>query len=217
MIVKEHKMKIGVIQATSNKDKNRLIYDSVKKAVEPYGYEVINFGVSDDTADSFSYIEIAICVSLLLSGKAVDFVVTGCSSGQGMMLACNSLPGVVCGYTPKPQDAILFGRINDGNAISLPMGFDFDSLDESNLQCILSELFDHPFGTGYPPDEAERKKRDTKLFKQINKTVKKDWSDIIDEIDQELIKKALSNPIVYDYIMQNSSDEKLKKLICSHL
>lgn len=32
----------------------------------------------------------------------VDFVVTGCSSGQGMMLACNSMPGILCGYTPTP-------------------------------------------------------------------------------------------------------------------
>ena len=32
-------------------------------------------------------------ISLLIESGAVDFVVTGCSSGQGMMLACNSLSG----------------------------------------------------------------------------------------------------------------------------
>lgn len=32
-------------------------------------------------------------------------MVTGCSSGQGMMLACNSLPGVLCGYVGSPSDA----------------------------------------------------------------------------------------------------------------
>ena len=30
-------MKIGVIQASSQKEKNKLIFESVKKAVEPYG------------------------------------------------------------------------------------------------------------------------------------------------------------------------------------
>ena len=49
-------------------------------------------------------------ISMLLSSKSIDFVVTGCSSGQGMMIACNSLPDVICGYVENPQDAFLFGR-----------------------------------------------------------------------------------------------------------
>ena len=42
-----------------------------------------------------------------------------------MMLACNSLPNVICGYAENPQDAFLFGRINDGNAVSIPLGLNF--------------------------------------------------------------------------------------------
>lgn len=209
-------MKIGVIQASSQKEKNKLIFESVRKAVEPYGYEVINFGVFEDTTKDFSYIEIAICVSLLLSGKAVDFVVTGCSSGQGMMLACNSLPGVICGYTPTPQDAFLFGRINGGNAVSFPLGLNFGWSGEINLQCTINKLFDGDFGTGYPIQDAERKRHDTFYFNQINKTVKRDWIDIIDKIDQNSLKKALSNQVVVDYIMQNSDMEELKELMDSH-
>ena len=131
-------MKIAVIQATSQKEKNSLIYESVKKAVAHLDYEVINFGVFNDSTKTYTYNEIAICVSLLLSSKAVDFVVTGCSSGQGMMLACNSLPNVMCGYTPTPQDAFLFGRINDGNAVSIPLGLNWGWLGEINLQCTLA-------------------------------------------------------------------------------
>lgn len=209
-------MKIGVIQASSQKEKNSIIFESVTKAVESLGHDVINFGVFDESSQKFSYIEIAICVSFLLSSKAVDFVVTGCSSGQGMMLACNSLPSVLCGYTPTPQDAFLFGRINNGNAVSLPLGLNWGWLGEINIQCTLSKLFDGPFGTGYPVHEADRKTRDTKLLKQINETVKQDWGDIIDKIDQELLKKALSNRIVYDYIMKNSDIEELKNMMRSH-
>lgn len=209
-------MKIGVIQATSQKDKNRMIFESVQNAVKPYGHEVINFGVFEDSADKFSYIEIAICISLLLSAKAVDFAVTGCSSGQGMMLACNSLPGVICGYTPTPQDAFLFGRINDGNAVSFPLGLNFGWSGEINLQCTMNRLFDGDFGEGYPLQDAERKKHDTRLFKKMNRTVKKDWMDIVDEIDESLLKKALSNRFVFDYIMQNSDMEELKALMISH-
>ena len=78
-------MKIAVIQASSQSGKNELIYNAVKKyAVDA---EVINFGCFGDGEIKYSYIEISVLVGLLLSSKAVDFVVTGCSSGQGMMLA----------------------------------------------------------------------------------------------------------------------------------
>ncbi len=209
-------MKIGVIQASSQKEKNSIIFESVTKTAKTLGHEVVNFGVFDDSLQQFSYIEIAICVSLLLSSRAVDFIVTGCSSGQGMMLACNSLPGVLCGYVPTPQDAFLFGRINNGNAVSLPLGLNWGWLGEINLQCTLNKLFDGPFGEGYPVDDAERKRYDTKLLKQMNQTVKKTWADIIDGVDKELLKKALSNRIVYDYIMFNSDIEEIKNMMRSH-
>jgi len=50
----------------------------------------------------------------------------------------------------------------------------------------------------------------------MNKTVKLEWSDIIDEVDQELLKKALSNDDVYEYIMHNSDNEELKSAMRSH-
>ena len=209
-------MKIGVIQASSQKEKNEVIFESVARAVESLDHEVVNFGVFADSSQKYSYVEIAICISLLLSSKTVDFIVTGCSSGQGMMLACNSMPGVLCGYTPTPQDAFLFGRINNGNAVSLPLGLNYGWLGEINLQCTLNKLFDGPFGEGYPIHNADRKKRDSKLLKQMNKTAKRDWADIIDKINQELLKKALSNDIVYDYIMHNSNIDELKNMMRSH-
>lgn len=80
---------------------------------------MLNFGVFLYENEVFSCVEIALCISFLLESDSVDFVVTGCSSGQGMMLACNSLPGVICGYCKDASDAYLFGRINDGNAMKL--------------------------------------------------------------------------------------------------
>lgn len=79
-------MKIGVIQASSQIEKNNMLYECTKD----YG-EVINFGCFENE-ENYSYVEIALEICLLISSQAVDFVVTGCSSGQGMMIACNSLP-----------------------------------------------------------------------------------------------------------------------------
>ncbi|WP_300956521.1 RpiB/LacA/LacB family sugar-phosphate isomerase, partial [uncultured Dubosiella sp.] len=114
-------MKIGVIQASSQIEKNSLLYRCTLDAVKQYDYEVINFGCFENESSSYSYVEIAVAISFLLTSGAVDFTVTGCSSGQGMMLACNSVPGVLCGLAVRAQDAFLFGRINDGNAISIPL------------------------------------------------------------------------------------------------
>ena len=162
-------MRIGVIQASSQSGKNELLYECTCKAAEHNSRndEVINYGVFRNESASFSYVEAALNISLLLASGTVDFVVTGCSSGQGMMLACNSLPAVLCGYTPTPQDAFLFGRINGGNAVSLPLGLNFGWLGEINLQCTLDKLFEGDFGCGFPPEEAARKKRDTEWDPEI--------------------------------------------------
>ena len=104
-------MRIAVIQASSQVAKNELIYSAVKKYAA--GAEVINFGCFGNEEQKYSYIEISILIGILLSCKSVDLVVTGCSSGQGMMLACNNMPGVLCGYIPTPMDAYLFAQINN--------------------------------------------------------------------------------------------------------
>lgn len=206
-------MKIGVIQATSQKDKNELLYNCTVEAVKRHGYEVVNFGCFADETSSFSYIEIAIEVSLLLASTAVDFIVTGCSSGQGMMLACNSLPDVICGYVENPQDAFLFGRINDGNAVSFPLGLNFGWAGEINLKCTLEKLFEEPFGVGYPLKDAERKKRDTLLLKEINALTKRNMLEVFEQLDEELMRKALQRNDVVDYILKYGNNAELNSLI----
>ena len=116
-------MRIGVIQASSQTGKNNILYETVLRNAKQH--EVVNFGCFPNEKETYSYVDISIEIGLLIASGAIDFAVTGCSSGQGMMLACNSIPGVLCGYTPTPQDAFLFGRINNGNAISVPLGLNY--------------------------------------------------------------------------------------------
>lgn len=202
-------MKIGVIQASSQKEKNEILFQSVKDAVEKQGCEVINFGVFPDEEEAFSYIEIAVCISFLLESGAVDFVVTGCSSGQGMMLACNSLPGILCGYVENPADAYLFGRINDGNAVSYPLGLNFGWAGELNLKSTMCGLFEEPFGIGYPPKDAGRKQRDTKMLKRLNVLTKRSLADILSEMDEALIRAVLRKRNVCDYILEHGRDRAI--------
>ena len=200
-------MKIGVIQASSQIEKNTILYECTKD----YG-EVINFGCFEDE-ENYSYVEIALEICLLISSQAVDFIVTGCSSGQGMMIACNSLPNLICGYLPTPQDAYLFGRINDGNVASLPLGLNYGWAGEINLKVTLQQLFEEPFGIGYPLKDAKRKREDTKKIKSLNQLCKKDIIEFLNEIDSSFINKVLSKKNVIDYILEQGKDQRIKQWI----
>lgn len=204
-------MKIAVIQASSQKGKNKMLYQCVEKITQAKGWEAVNFGVFPEEEVELSYVQTALLISMLLESKAVDFVVTGCSSGQGMMLACNSLPGVLCGYVKNPADAYLFGRINDGNAVSYPLGLEFGWAGEINLQATMERLFEEPFGIGYPQQDAGRKQRDTKLLKQINHASKKSLARLLPQLDTELIASTLKRNIVLDYMMEYGQDKDLKE------
>ena len=204
-------MKIAVIQATSQANKNELIYKAVKKNAQ--GSDIYNFGCLENDERAYSYIERSVLVGLLLESKAVDFVVTGCSSGQGMMLACNSLPGVLCGYAPTPKDAYLFVQINNGNALSLPLGEEYTWNGTDNLEKTIESTFSEPFGQGYPKSESERKLRDTAVLKRIKKESQIEFTDLLDKLDEDLINKILTKKDVVDFILKNGTDSRVLEWI----
>ena len=198
-------MRIGVIQASSQAGKNRLICETVREYAKDC--EVINFGCTAEEKEKYTYIEISILIGLLLNSKAVDFVVTGCSSGQGMMLACNSMPGVICGYAPTARGAYLFAQINNGNALSLPLGEDYTWTGEENLKETIRALFLEPFAQGYPKSEADRKLKDTELLKQIRKQSQISMKELMEKLDRKLIRSVLRKQDVIDYILEKGNRE----------
>ena len=103
------------------------------------------------------------------------------------MLACNSMPGVICGYTPTPKDAYLFTQINNGNAISLPLGEDYTWSGTENLERTIEALFSEPFGQGYPKSDAERKIKDTEKLKEIRKGGQVRFEDFFNMLDVSLV------------------------------
>ena len=192
-------MRIGVIQASSQATKNQIIYDAVLKYA-PKKAEVINFGCTMEEHEKYSYIEISILVGILLASRTVDFVVTGCSSGQGMMLACNSMPDVICGYAPTPKDAYLFAQINNGNAISLPLGEVYTWSGIENLEKTIKALFLEPFGQGYPKSEAERKIRDAEQLKEIRRIGQVQFKELLNILDISLLELIKRKQGVIQYV-----------------
>ncbi len=204
-------MKIGVIQASSQVGKNKLLYDLVSKY--SCDSEVINFGCFESEDEKYSYIEISLLAGLLLASGAVDFIVTGCSSGQGMMLACNNIPKVLCGYIPTAMDAYLFVQINNGNAVSVPLGEEYTWKGEANLEETIKKLFSESFGQGYPKGEAQRKLKDTKLLKDLRKISQIDAEEFYGSLDKELVSKIFTKKDVITYVFENGTDERLKDWI----
>lgn len=189
-------MRIGVIQASSQANKNALLYEAVKKHAK--GADVLNFGCLPDEKQTYSYIEVSVLIGLLRSSRAVDFIVSGCSSGQGMMLACNSMPGVICGYAPTPMDAYLFAQINNGNALSLPLGEGYTWSGCENLDKTIEKLFSEPFAQGYPKSEAARKLRDTALLKRIRRSSQIGFAELANSLDDAFIEKLMLKRDVMD-------------------
>lgn len=198
-------MKIATILASSQASKSIMLYDTVKRYAPDS--EIINFGCYENEATEYSYIEISLLVGLLLASGSVDFVVTGCSSGQGMMLACNNMPGVLCGYIPTPMDAYLFAQINDGNAVSLPLGEKYTWTGFENFKDTIEKLFSEPFGRGYPKGEEERKLKDTAFLKDIRNRSQINIVDLIGNLDKKVLEKISNKKDVISYITDHGTNK----------
>ena len=164
----EKPMKIALINENSQAAKNELVESVLKKVVEPMGHEVVNYGMySADDENQLTYVQNGILAAILLNSGAADYVVTGCGTGEGAMLACNSFPGVLCGHIEDPSDAYMFAQINDGNAIALPFAKGFGWGAELNLQYIFEKLFEGESGQGYPKERVIPEQRNKKILDEV--------------------------------------------------
>ncbi|MCI9179025.1 MAG: hypothetical protein HFG50_03295, partial [Lachnospiraceae bacterium] len=87
-------MKIALINENSQAAKNELICSVLEKVVVPMGHTVDNYGMyrADDEAQ-LTYVQAGILGAILLNSGAADYIITGCGTGEGAMLAMNSFPG----------------------------------------------------------------------------------------------------------------------------
>lgn len=207
-------MKIALINENSQAAKNSMIEASLKKVVEPMGHQVFNYGMyaADDEAQ-LTYVQVGILAAVLLNSGAADYVITGCGTGEGAMLACNSFPGVICGHVEDPLDAYTFAQINDGNAIALPFAKGFGWGGDLNLEYIFEKLYAEESGQGYPRERAVPEKRNKKILDEVKKVTYRDLGSILKELDQELVKGALSTKGFGEFFWDNCKDEGLKKVV----
>lgn len=188
-------MKIALINDNSQSSKNALIYKALKSVCDKYNYEVINIGMKDENDKPITYVEEGLMAAILLNSGAADFVVTGCGTGEGAMLALNSFPNVYCGLITDPTSAYLFSQINGGNAVSLAYAYNFGWGSEITLENIFNELFREPIGGGYPKERAVSERNNREILKKVKNVTTRPLLDSLKDIDKELIAHICQNGV----------------------
>lgn len=207
-------MRIGLINENSQAGKNSEIYRVLEESAKKYGHEVLNFGMySQEDNEQLTYVQVGILSAILLNSKTVDFVVTGCGTGEGAMLACNSFPGVICGHVVDPSDSYMFMQINNGNAIALPFAKGYGWGAELNLKYIFDRLFEDTPGGGYPKERAVPEQRNKIILDEVKSKTYKPLIDILKDIDQDLLKGAIATKGFKEYFEKYSTNDELTKFI----
>ena len=209
-------MRIALINENSQAAKNAMIEASLKKVVEPMGHTVDNYGMySAEDAAQLTYVQIGVLSAILLNTGAADYVVTGCGTGEGAMLACNSFPGVICGHLVDPSDGYMFAQINDGNCVALPFAKDFGWGAELKLQMIFQQLFGFGHGNGYPKERVEPEQRNKKILDGVKKITYRPLIDILKDMDRDFLKGAIGGEKFADLFYPKCQDQAIAEFLKS--
>lgn len=197
-------MKIALLNEFSQAPKNEMIFNELKQVATSFGHEVFNAGMHKPLLDQdvpeaytesnprLSYLHLGIQAAILLNSRAVDFVVTGCGTGQGALMSLNMYPGVVCGYCIEPTDAYLYLQINNGNALSLPFAKGFGWGADLNLNNIFTKAFSSPTGQGYPAERKASQQKNAKLLLELKSQVAKPVLEGLKSLDPAMVKVCLT-------------------------
>ncbi|RLV46782.1 hypothetical protein DIX43_01145 [Streptococcus iniae] len=197
-------MKIALINENSQASKNELIFNQLKAVADQKGFQTFNYGMYGVEGESqLTYVQNGLLTAILLNSGVADFVITGCGTGVGAMLACNSFTGVVCGFAADPLDAYLFSQINGGNALSIPFAKGFGWGAELNLTYMFERLFQDDIGGGYPKERAIAEQRNARILENIKKVSHTDILTLLKTIDQNFLKETISGHYFKDYFFDN--------------
>lgn len=203
-------MKIALINENSQAAKNSIIYQELLTTATNANHMVHNYGMySSEDQHQLTYVKIGLLAGILLNTKAVDFVVTGCGTGQGAMLACNSFPNVLCGHICNPLDAYLFGQVNNGNAIAMPFAQGFGWGSELNLRYTFEKLFSESFGGGYPRERAIPEQTNKLILDEVKKVTHQPILEILKNIDQTFLKETIDYPEFKELFFANCQNEEV--------
>lgn len=201
-------MKIALINENSQASKNDLIFKTLNSVASKYNHTVDNYGMFENDKP-LTYVQNGLLTAILINSGAADFVVTGCGTGSGAMLACNSFPRVLCGLIVDPSDAYMFGQINDGNCASFPFAKGFGWGAELNLEYCFEKLFNGPRGMGYPLERAIPEQANKKILDTVKEVTHHSMLSILKNIDQKFLFDTIDRDSFREYFFKNAKDVEI--------
>ena len=206
-------MRIALIMENSQASKNALVYETLKKVCDRHGFELDNYGMTGAEDKNLTYVQEGLLASILLNSGAADFVVTGCGTGEGAMLALNSFPGVFCGYVQDSTDAYLFSQINAGNAIALPFAKGFGWGSEITLEAIFERLFQEDFGGGYPKERREPEQANKKILDSVKTVTCRPLTVILSSLDRDFVLQTIDRSTFRELFFKHCQDDGIRTTI----
>ena len=202
-------MKIAIINEVSAVAQNAALVS----ALEGRGHTIINAGMKTPAdLPELTYIHTGFQAALLLNSGRADFIVGGCGTGEGFLISVTQYPNIFCGHITNDLDAWLFAQINGGNCVSLPLLYGYGWAGDANLKFIFDRLFSVQFGIGYPEHRRDSQKKSRTLLAAVSRITHRKFSEIVDEIDEAVIRPVLEFPGFLKILDIGSlSDEELKK------
>ena len=118
-------------------------YEAKQKVIKyliDKGYEVEDVGTN--SLDSCHYPVYGEAVARLVADKTCEYGVVICTSGEGIMMAANKVPGVRCGLAYNDDVARLMRQHNNANVISFGAKFMAVEDIERRIDIFLSTEFE---------------------------------------------------------------------------
>ena len=206
-------MKIAIINENSQASKNKIIYDALKPIADKKGFEVYNYGMENSEENNLTYVQAGLLAAILINSKAADFIITGCGTGEGAMLALNSFPNVLCGHIVDPTDAYLFSQINAGNAVAIGYAKGFGWGSELTLTYIFEKLFEEECSGDDTKERVNDEKANKKILDEVKRVTHKDLITILKEIDQKFLYQTIDREQFKKYFFENAEEGEIKEYI----
>ena len=202
----------------SQKAKNDIVYNAILGPCERHRHQLFNYGLYNRPNDNnIKYYQLGIIASILLEAKAVDFIITGCGTGQGALMSLNAFSNIFCGYVSQPLDAFLFSQVNAGNAISLAFAQNFGWGSELTITDIVEKLFSQQFGDGYPLEYQAAQAISRKAFVDMKKKMFPSVIEQLKGIDVSVIKKIIDYKEFKEMFYANAQNQEMIDFVTSVL
>ncbi|HEU0139986.1 MAG TPA: ribose 5-phosphate isomerase B [Bryobacteraceae bacterium] len=112
----------------------------LREVLRRKGHEIVDLGT--DSEESVDYPDYARAVAVKVAEGAVDRGILICSTGVGMSIAANKVPGIRAALAVNPEEVRLTRAHNDANVLTIGAKFTPDSEAERMVDTFLATEFE---------------------------------------------------------------------------